>query len=216
MKAGRRRSIVLRAINVWRRFLDYDPKKDWAIRGGAEYFEKYPPVRSRHEEEILKVLENEKFDRLIDIGCGYGRYLKSISSRFPKVRLIGVDISPTQLEKARDYLKECNNVELQEVDGAHLPYRDKYFHISLTYGCMIHVPHKSIVSFIKEVQRISHRGIFIESKRIRTALKGYLSPEIGWYSHNYEKLFKDFPHEVLWSRQTEEILERLFYVDLDS
>ena len=216
MGANKRKSIILRAINVWRRALTHNPKDFWTEKGGGNYFIKYPPGGSRNENLILKVLENEKFDSLIDIGCGYGRYLKTISERFPKAKLVGVEISPTQLEKAKDYLKHCKNIQLEEINGVNIPYRDKFFDISLTYGCMLYVTNNTIRLFIKELQRISQRGIFIESNRIRTTIQDYLSPGIWRFSHNYEKLFKKFSYEVVWSHQTEGLIESLFYVDFDS
>lgn len=198
--------------------MTFSPKDYWTKEGGEEYFKKCPPVGSRNEEPILRVLQSDGFESLIDIGCGYGRYLKVISARFPDARLVGVDISPTQLQKAKEYLGDCKNVELREIDGIHIPYGDKSFDVSVTYGCMIHVPHSAIRAFIGEVARVSRRGLFMETNRKRTTLKDHLSPDVAWYQHNYEELFKRFHYQILWSADYNEMgmIERLFYVDFDS
>ena len=48
-------------------------------------------------EFLLKILENQEFNSLVDIGCGDGRLTKEISHSFPNRRIVGVDYSKKAL-----------------------------------------------------------------------------------------------------------------------
>ncbi len=92
-----------KAWHHWKTAVGFDPKRYWTERGRT-YIREFPPGGSRSEELILDTLAKIKFQTLVEIGCGYGRYLKCIAERFPGTRLAGIDISPTQISEARKYL----------------------------------------------------------------------------------------------------------------
>lgn len=206
-----------RLFGLWKMALTFDPKQYW-IEKGRTYINEYPPGGQRCEELILATLATIEFESLLDVGCGYGRYLKCISDRFPEVKLAGVDISPTQLTEAKRYLLDHPEIELIEIDGLHLPYGDRSFDVTFTYGCMIHVPKNRIYDFFKELYRVTrHKGFYIESSRLgKRKLKHYLSPPVIWYSHNYDSLFRHFQrsYEVIaeWE-PAPGYVERLYVVD---
>jgi SAM-dependent methyltransferase len=54
--------------------------------------------RLRIAEEFL---EQQEFDSLVDIGCGDGRFLHDLVSRYPEKSLLGVDMSPRAIRWAR-------------------------------------------------------------------------------------------------------------------
>jgi SAM-dependent methyltransferase len=207
-------------IRHWKLALTFNPKQYWTEKG-LTYVREYPPEGSRGEELILATLAKFDFQSLVDIGCGYGRYLKAIADRFPDVKLAGVDISPTQIVEAKKFLSAYPVIDLRETDGLHLPYPDKSFDVSFTYGCMIHVPPRAIRPFFKEVYRITrYKGVFLESSRNRLSAKRLLSPSVVWYSHNYSSLFRSFhrPHEINedWQEQRNGIVGRMYIVDFAS
>jgi len=45
--------------------------------------------------------------RILDVGCGQGRYLDLVRSRFPNAELIGVDFSEVAIAKAREVTSAC-------------------------------------------------------------------------------------------------------------
>jgi len=59
-------------------------------------------------------------ERLLEIGCGYGRILRVLA---PKAgRVMGVDIAEESIALARDYLADSPNVDLQVMDAHHLEF----------------------------------------------------------------------------------------------
>lgn len=207
---------VSRVFGHWKLVIGFDPKRYWTERGHT-YVCEHPPRGARREDLILATLAKIDFESLLDIGCGYGRYLKCIANRFPQAILTGVDISPTQIAEAKRYLLEYPEIQLRETDGLHLDYIDKSFDISFTYGCMIHVPGHQIQSFFKEICRVTrNKGLFMEgSHKRRITVKRILSPPVVWYSHDYEALFRNFqrPYEIVEEWKSNGIVERAYLVD---
>lgn len=52
-------------------------------------------------ELVLDILREEKFESLVDIGCGDGRLTREIQQAFPRARVVGVDSSRRAIELAR-------------------------------------------------------------------------------------------------------------------
>ena len=66
----------------------------------------------------------EPGERLLEIGCGVGAVLGQIGLAHPEAQLLGIDISPAQIEGARRHLQalSLDRVELVVGDGAALPW----------------------------------------------------------------------------------------------
>jgi len=183
----------MKLINTVRKYYQevlykVNPKEYWTKRGGEGWFKQYPPDIPRNSDLIIRTIKKLKIQSLIDIGCGYGRYLKSIREECPNIRLCGVDISPTQIEQARQYCQSYPDIQFAEINGIHLPFNENEFDVAFTYGCMIHVPYNKIESFFSEVMRIARKyGIFLESS--------VAEPPYYLFSHDYERLFSKFDLE---------------------
>ena len=87
----------------------------------GNYINKFPPSGERNEGIIKQYIVEINPSSIVDIGCGYGRYLKYLRYRFSKIRLVGVELSQTQIDQAKLYLESSDNIELYETDGKTLP-----------------------------------------------------------------------------------------------
>lgn len=167
----------------------YNPKRYWAARGlvyrkESERAFKEKPYWNRNTTLILETLKSYQFSSFLDVGCGYGLYLKSIEQEFKLDKIAGCDISPSQIKEAKKFLGPTSKVTLIETDGENLPYRDKSFDITFTYGVCIHVPHEKITHFIKEILRVTRKHyIFLESSLGKDSLY--------YVSHDYPAIFKE-------------------------
>ncbi|XP_063285502.1 putative methyltransferase DDB_G0268948 [Pelobates fuscus] len=69
----------------------------------------------------LKEKKSKPYDTAVDVGCGTGRYTMPLAKRFKKV--IGVDISESQLEEAKQFCS-LENVTFQVAAAENLPLED--------------------------------------------------------------------------------------------
>ena len=62
--------------------------------------------------------------RLLDIGCGTGRFIDSVKQAWPKLPVIGVDLSEAYLKEAKRYLRRRSRLKLVVGNGEALPVPD--------------------------------------------------------------------------------------------
>jgi len=68
----------------------------------------------------------DKQARILDIGCGTGRHSIGLAER-GYGNLIGIDLSDTQLERAKEKAKEKNlNINFQKHDARDLPFHEEF------------------------------------------------------------------------------------------
>ena len=205
-----------RWIRAWRNHLNFNAKDHWTVVGGEDYMRKWSPDGQRNAGEIIEAVRESQCQSVLDIGCGYGRYLKVLRETFTTMRLAGVEISATQLEQARQYLAAYQDIDLQEINGQRLPYPDQSFDLALTYGCLRFVPYQQIGGFIAEIRRVCRRGLFLEQHYLKHGFKDYLVPKHGWYQHDYPKLFRPHHCHILWVKKAETYTDTFYAVDFRS
>ena len=86
--------------------------------------------------------------RLLDVGCGTGKMLRSVAGDYEKH---GIDISP----KLIDFAKENDsNTSYQFADSNKIPYSDNYFDLIMCHSMLHHLedPKKTI----DEIMRVSN------------------------------------------------------------
>jgi SAM-dependent methyltransferase len=151
--------------------------------------DRFPPKGDRHEALILRELAERGVASLLDVGCGYGRYLRA-AARCPDLRLqrvCGVDISPTQVEHARSFLADHPEVELVVSPATRLPLPDLSFDAVLTFGLMIHLRTREVDEFLREARRVcSGWGLFVESSN--NLNEPHRNPPY-YFAHDYEAVF---------------------------
>lgn len=97
----------------------------------SDYLERYP---HRNDDEaradveaIIALIQPERTQPLLDLGCGAGRHLLAFcNAGFP--RLTGLDLSNDLLSVARERVQEhdCNGVELVCCDMREIPFGDHF------------------------------------------------------------------------------------------
>ena len=160
---------------------NFDSHLYWEKNGGRKYFNSFHSSKNRNENQFLDFIRKYKPKRILDIGCGYGRYLKSIRNEFPSIELYGFDISSTQIKYAKKYLSS-DNINLFVSDSTKFNFQDNFFDLSIGYSIWEHIPPKNFKIIFNEICRISKKGYFwslIEQQKINM-LKAIL---ITTYSH---------------------------------
>ncbi|CAG7840512.1 MULTISPECIES: SAM-dependent methyltransferase [Clostridium] len=105
---------------------------------------------------ILKKLNLNKGDTLLDIGCGWGELIIDAAKEYD-VKAIGITLSEEQVEKVNERIKENNLENLVEVklmDYRELIKEHKKFNRIVSVGMIEHVGRKNIPEFIKDVSEL--------------------------------------------------------------
>jgi ubiquinone/menaquinone biosynthesis C-methylase UbiE/uncharacterized protein YbaR (Trm112 family) len=95
--------------------------------------------------------------RVLEVGCGAGRFLEVLSNY--NITLFGVDMSGA-VDIAHDNLDNCNNVFIAQADLFHLPFRIEHFDLVYSIGVLHHTPNtlkafNSIVPYVKKRGQIA-------------------------------------------------------------
>lgn len=123
--------------------------------------------------EVEKLLIEKYFPRegkILDIGCGAGRTTFGLA-KLGYEDIIGIDITPGMIEKAKNNTRKLGEDILFEVgDACNLKYRDNYFAGCLfSFNGIMQIPErdKRIEAF-KEIHRVLRKnGVFIFSTHVR-------------------------------------------------
>lgn len=94
--------------------------------------------------------------RVLEVGCGTGVLTRTLA-RLPAVgTVVGVDVAPSLLSKARDLAADLPNVNFWEADGRSLPFEDETFDVVVFDSTLSHVPgpERALV----EALRVLHPG----------------------------------------------------------
>jgi len=78
-------------------------------------------IEAKRVRSIFKMIDIEKDDQVIEIGCGAG----NIIEKAPSGKLFGTDISPSIISKAKHRLNQKANLFLS--DAQNLPCKDQVF-----------------------------------------------------------------------------------------
>jgi SAM-dependent methyltransferase len=144
----------------WKRRLVYaDPRQYWTLRGGDEYFREQEgqPARTERARWLAGRVAAYRPTSVLEIGCGYGKQLRTIRGLLPGAPMVGLDFSPSQLARARAYLNGVDGVDLVLGSGARLPFPDGSFDLVLTSAVILHNPPPLAEAIRREVLRVASR-----------------------------------------------------------
>ena len=112
----------------------------------------------RRAAYIVRGLELESGDRVLDLGCGNGYYLYLLNKLNSKLELIGVDKDNKALKSAKD--KVGINIKLVLSDAKKLPFKDNSFDKILASEVIEHIEDEK--KFLVEIYRLlKPKGILI-------------------------------------------------------
>lgn len=131
-------------------------------------------------KEVISFLGNVNDQKVIDVGCGKGRFLKVLQDKYPQGQYYGLDISEKMLAACPQNIKKTHGSILN------IPYPDNYFDNVLCIETLEHAV--NINGAIKELARILKPGgkiIVIDKNNLK---QGKLATQ------PWEKWFK--PHQL--------------------
>ena len=111
----------------------------------------------------------------LDVGTGTGAAAFAIADRFSTARVVGVDIAPEMVERARQKARDRKNLSFEHADASSLPYERASFDL---------VTAANMIPFFGELARVVRPGgtlvvafslgpatpIYVKSERMRKEL----------------------------------------------
>lgn len=146
------------------------------------YDTKIPRIDQYLEEEINKVKKDLKAeDKLLEVGCGYGRILKKLAGSAGSVK--GIDISKDSINFAKDYLKDCKNVELEVADFHTMKNDEKFDVIILLQNALSAIKGDPKETIAKSLSMLKDSGKLY----ISTYSKNFWDQRIEWFEEQADK-----------------------------
>ena len=98
----------------------YDTQVEVLFNGTANAIRRQaiPPLA-----EIFKGRDQRKL-RLLDIGCGTGRFIDSVKQTWPKLPVLGLDLSEAYVNEARRHLRHRMRTDFAVANGEAIPVTD--------------------------------------------------------------------------------------------
>ena len=107
------------------------------------------------KDSLMGLLEIQRGERIVEIGCGEGRHLKHFCDL--GLNAAGVDASPYMVQRARERLGHRAILELGRAED--LPYQDNEFDLALFINTLEFLDDP--VEALREAGRVARRGVFI-------------------------------------------------------
>jgi len=97
---------------------------------------------------------NTRRMRLLDIGCGTGRFLAFAHATWPGMRLLGLDLSAPYLAHARRRIAETSRLRFVEGAGEALPFADASLDLVTSVFLLHELPAKVRAAVAAEMARV--------------------------------------------------------------
>lgn len=93
--------------------------------------------------------------RILDFGCGRGRYLDVYRQRIPVNLLFGTEI---RLDWLKEVKEKGYHAILLSTDGDTLPFPDESFDVVFSSNVIEHIPNSQYLIYLREIHRILKPG----------------------------------------------------------
>ncbi|WP_224982627.1 class I SAM-dependent methyltransferase [Geomonas agri] len=106
---------------------------------------------------IAKIGEGGRAGRIVDIGCGDGRFSRELSLALPGSRVVGIDYSSRAVALAAAMNADAANLEFlcEEITGEH---GLKPFDAAVLMEVLEHIPQDAVAAFIASVRGLLKRS----------------------------------------------------------
>jgi len=135
--------------------------------------------------------------RILDVGCGYGRFLKFFSERGKDV--VGVDMSYS-VNEAFSYCGLSENVHIVQANLLRMPFKESMFDLVFSFGVLHHTPdtRKAFMQLPRHVKPGGKLAIFVYAKWFETGLGGWSNKVKERFSDSYRRITSRLPGTLLY------------------
>jgi len=151
---------------------------------------------SEEDFNVLTRWVSSKDKKILEAGCGSGRSCIGLSEKFPKSKIIGVDISNKTLKIARRgaNLRKLKNVSFKKGDIFNLPFKNNSFDVVFNKGVIEHFTnYKEAIEEMVRVTKIGGKVIIAVPNKLNIVHSVYY-----YFSKNISKTYK-YGMEILFT-----------------
>lgn len=160
--------------------------KRWAsVYDWVEFF-------TAHIREYVAMVNLPKGSKILDMACGTGA--QSIAFAKKGFSVVGVDLSPDMLARAKKKIRKEYDVSLICADASKIEYPDSYFALSSISFGLHDMPEEIGLAVLKEMKRVTKQNgkiIIVDYRAPKNALSK-LANKIAkiWESKYYDYFLK--------------------------
>ena len=122
----------------------------------GEYMASHEGLEELRVRETLQSIPLHPGATILDYGCGRGAWVRLLHAVFPQARLVGIEISPTAVERAR---RDHPGDEFLVFDGGEAPLEDASCDLVFSYHVLEHV--RDLRESVADMARLVRPGGYV-------------------------------------------------------
>jgi ubiquinone/menaquinone biosynthesis C-methylase UbiE len=166
------------------------------LQTGFLFFGTLPVMRRMGLPPLTRALRGRRGARLLDVGCGTGRFLRQVHLALPEAKLYGVDLSPFYLLEAERTLAQVPGVALLAENGEAIPVQSDSMSAAVSCYLCHELPHDVRRRVLREIWRTLEPGgtfVLVDSLQADGPVAAELRPYLDWFPSAYhEPYYKDW------------------------
>ncbi len=158
-----------------------------ALEINREYSEKFiQPINNPEiTDDIKELIDDNNVKNLVDLGCGDGTLIYAIKKEYPKIKIVGVDISPRRIESLKNKFPKS---DFYCRDVCHTKLKKESFDFVHSSQTIEHVEDDK--KMVEEMYRLLKKGgVLLVSSVIKKSFAVYK------YRNRHKKFSLDPTHE---------------------
>ena len=93
--------------------------------------------------------------RLLDFGCGNGRYLEAFAGYLPRRNVYGIEVDPQRVLEVHKKGFMCLHLNSQQTS---LPFKNESFRVVFSSNVIEHIPRDLYLEYLEEIHRLLEPG----------------------------------------------------------
>jgi ubiquinone/menaquinone biosynthesis C-methylase UbiE len=132
----------------------YDHQVEVLFGGGADAMRRQALVPLKR----VMLERGVRQARLIDLGCGTGRFLRAVKSNYPRLAVTALDLSPFYLDEARRALAPWSRAEFIAASAERVPSAARRFDVVTAIFLFHELPERARRQVAREMARLLRPG----------------------------------------------------------